>query len=43
LSGRQRDGKGGDVFVEPHTYMSDDFREGIEAFFAKRPAKWKGR
>ena len=24
-------------------YMSEDFREGIEAFFAKRPAKWKGR
>jgi enoyl-CoA hydratase/carnithine racemase len=24
-------------------YMSEDFKEGIEAFFAKRPAKWKGR
>ena len=24
-------------------YMSEDFREGIEAFFAKRPARWKGR
>jgi enoyl-CoA hydratase/carnithine racemase len=24
-------------------YMSEDFREGIEAFFAKRPANWKGR
>jgi enoyl-CoA hydratase len=24
-------------------YMSDDFKEGIEAFFAKRPARWRGR
>ena len=24
-------------------YMSEDFKEGIEAFFAKRPAQWKGR
>ncbi len=24
-------------------YMSEDFREGIEAFFAKRAARWKGR
>ena len=24
-------------------YMSEDFREGIGAFFAKRPARWKGR
>jgi enoyl-CoA hydratase/carnithine racemase len=23
-------------------YMSQDFREGIEAFLAKRPAKWRG-
>ena len=25
------------------TYMSDDFREGLEAFLAKRPPQWKGR
>lgn len=24
-------------------YMSEDFKEGIEAFFAKRPARWHGR
>ncbi|HEX6547560.1 MAG TPA: enoyl-CoA hydratase [Candidatus Dormibacteraeota bacterium] len=24
-------------------YMSEDFREGIEAFFEKRPARWVGR
>lgn len=24
-------------------YMSEDFREGMEAFLAKRPAEWKGR
>jgi len=24
-------------------YMSEDFREGLEAFLAKRPAQWKGR
>jgi enoyl-CoA hydratase/carnithine racemase len=23
-------------------YTSDDFREGIEAFFAKRKPRWKG-
>jgi enoyl-CoA hydratase/carnithine racemase len=24
-------------------YMSEDFREGLEAFLAKRPAQWRGR
>lgn len=32
---------GSDLLVK--AYMSEDFREGIDAFFAKRPARWKGR
>src|SRR5437588_21654 len=32
---------GSDLVVK--AYMSEDFKEGIEAFFAKRPAHWKGR
>src|SRR2546429_1777368 len=32
---------GADLLLK--AYMSEDFREGIEAFFAKRPARWKGR
>jgi enoyl-CoA hydratase len=24
-------------------YMSEDFKEGVEAFLAKRPARWQGR
>ena len=32
---------GSDLVVQ--AYMSEDFREGIEAFFAKRPARWRGR
>ncbi|MCH8167001.1 MAG: enoyl-CoA hydratase, partial [Proteobacteria bacterium] len=24
-------------------YMSEDFKEGMEAFLAKRPPKWQGR
>jgi len=31
---------GSDLLIK--AYMSEDFREGIEAFFAKRPARWKG-
>ena len=34
-------GGASDLIVK--AYMSEDFREGIEAFFAKRPARWKGR
>lgn len=32
---------GSDLLIR--AYMSEDFREGVEAFFAKRPARWKGR
>ena len=32
---------GSDLVIK--AYMSEDFKEGIEAFFSKRPAKWKGR
>ncbi len=32
---------GSDLLIK--AYMSEDFREGIEAFFAKRRARWKGR
>jgi enoyl-CoA hydratase len=24
-------------------YMSEDFREGMDAFLNKRPANWKGK
>jgi hypothetical protein len=34
-------GGGSDLVLQ--AYMSADFKEGIEAFFAKRPADWKGR
>ncbi|HEX6348893.1 MAG TPA: enoyl-CoA hydratase [Candidatus Dormibacteraeota bacterium] len=34
-------GGGSDLVLK--AYMSEDFKEGIEAFFAKRPADWKGR
>jgi enoyl-CoA hydratase len=34
-------GGASDLIVK--AYMSEDFREGIDAFFAKRPAQWKGR
>ena len=32
---------GSDLVVE--CYMSEDFKEGIEAFLGKRPPRWKGR
>jgi enoyl-CoA hydratase len=35
------DDGGSDLVVR--AYMSEDFREGIEAFFEKRPARWQGR
>ncbi|MDQ6636571.1 MAG: enoyl-CoA hydratase [Candidatus Dormibacteraeota bacterium] len=31
---------GSDLVVE--AYLSADFKEGLEAFFAKRPARWQG-
>jgi enoyl-CoA hydratase len=34
-------GGGSDLVVQ--AYMSADFKEGIEAFFAKRPANWQGK
>jgi len=34
-------GGGSDLVVK--AYLSEDFKEGIEAFFAKRPANWKGK
>jgi enoyl-CoA hydratase/carnithine racemase len=33
---------GGDSDLIKAVYMSQDFREGIEAFFAKRQPRWKG-
>ncbi len=42
FGGRMRRPVGGSDLVI-RAYMSEDFREGIEAFFAKRPARWKGR
>lgn len=33
--------EGQDLVLE--CYMSEDFREGMEAFLAKRPPQWKGR
>jgi len=40
----RNDGPGADDrdLVET-AYMSDDFKEGMEAFLAKRPPQWKGR
>lgn len=35
------DGEGSDLVVR--AYMSEDFREGIEAFLGKRKPVWKGR
>ena len=35
-------GKSGDDLILM-CYMSQDFREGMEAFLGKRPPKWTGR
>jgi enoyl-CoA hydratase len=40
---RQRQGETKDHDLITMCYGSDDFREGLEAFLAKRPPEWKGR
>ena len=40
---RQRNGKIDDSDLVTRSYMSADFREGLEAFLAKRPPRWTGR
>ena len=40
---RLRLGRHDDHDLIKQCYMSEDFREGLEAFLAKRPAQWKGR
>jgi enoyl-CoA hydratase/carnithine racemase len=40
---RLREGRRDDHDLIALTFMSEDFREGLEAFLAKRKANWKGR
>jgi enoyl-CoA hydratase len=40
---RLRDGRRDDEDLVTMCYMSEDFREGLEAFLAKRKPDWKGR
>lgn len=40
---RLRAGRHDDHDLISQCYMSEDFREGLEAFFEKRPARWRGR
>ncbi len=40
---RLRQGRQDDHDLISKCYMSEDFREGLEAFLEKRPAHWKGR
>jgi enoyl-CoA hydratase len=40
---RRRNGKVDDGDLIGMVYSSADFREGLESFLAKRPAKWTGR
>lgn len=37
----ETDDDGSDLLLK--CYLSDDFREGVEAFLAKRPPKWTGK
>ena len=40
---RLREGRRDDEDLVTRCYMSEDFREGMEAFLAKRKPNWKGR
>jgi enoyl-CoA hydratase/carnithine racemase len=40
---RLREGRRDDEDLIVQCYMSEDFREGLEAFLAKRKPDWKGR
>lgn len=40
---RERQGEAADHDLVTMCYGSEDFREGLEAFLAKRPPQWKGR
>ncbi len=40
---RLREGRRDDADLIIQSYMSEDFREGLEAFLAKRKPDWKGR
>src|SRR5687767_9627330 len=40
---RIRQGRRDDADLIASCYTSEDFREGLEAFLQKRPAKWQGR
>jgi enoyl-CoA hydratase len=40
---RIRQGRRDDADLIASCYTSEDFREGLEAFLQKRPARWQGR
>jgi enoyl-CoA hydratase/carnithine racemase len=40
---RIRHGRRDDTDLIASCYTSEDFREGLEAFLQKRPARWQGR
>jgi len=43
LAARRRLAPGDDADIVEMCYTSDDFREGVTAFLAKRKPQWKGR